>query len=151
MRKLAILLWIPLFVHSCTKGDCTGKTTISYSLMEEFGGKSCALDTAGFATANLNYIVLDEVTMGNILACDSLPDIDFSNYTLLIGSYLSDIDLSFRDQAVIRDCEAGLVTYRISFESEGNDSSMLVNYHAVIPKAPDGYITDFEIKIWQLH
>jgi hypothetical protein len=150
MRVLYLILYILLVLQGCTKGDCTGKTTISYSTIEDFGGVGCGLDTSGFATSNMNYIVLDELTMQSLLACDELPGINFDDYTLLIGSYRSDTDLSYRDQAIIRDCEAGLVTYQISFESEGLDTIMLVHYHAVIPRVPDGYITDFTIKVWQV-
>ena len=149
MRVLCFIFFIPLVLQGCQKGDCTGKTTISYSLMEDFGGVNCGLDTGGLAASNMNYIVLDQQTMEALLACDELPGINFSNYTLLIGSFQSGTDLSYRDQAVIRDCGAGLLTYQINFESGGLDTSMLVHYHAVIPRVPDGYITDFAIKVWQ--
>ena len=87
--------------------------------------------------------------MESLLACDTLPKIDFDKYVLLIGSYESETDLSYKHQAVIRDCETLMVTYRISYDSEGIDTSMLVDYHAIIPKVPEGYIIDFAIEVWQ--
>jgi len=149
MNKLSVILLILLIVYACDKKDCTGKTTISYSLMDEFGEAGCGLDTSGLATAGLNYVVVDSVTLDNLLACDELPSINFDSYTLLIGSYLSDTDLSYREQAVIRDCGTGIVTYQISFNSVGTDTSMQVDYHAVIPKVPEDYVIDFAIRIWQ--
>jgi hypothetical protein len=89
--------------------------------------------------------------MESLLVCDALPRIDFNKYVLLIGSFESDVDLSFKNQAVIWDCNTQMVIYRISFESGQTDTSMLVDYHAVIPKVPDGYVIDFEIDVWHLN
>ena len=137
-----------LLLFACNKDDCTGKTTISYATLEDFGGVSCGLDTSAFG-AEMNFVVVDNPTMENLLGCDSLPEIDFGKYTLLIGSYKSETDLIYKSQAVIRDCETRMVTYQISYDSEGIDTSMLVNYHAIIPRVPDGYVIDFAIEIWQ--
>jgi hypothetical protein len=43
------------------------------------------------------------------------------------------------------------VTFRISYDSEQKDTSMLVDYHAVIPKIPDDYEITFEIQTWQIN
>ena len=43
------------------------------------------------------------------------------------------------------------MTYRISYETMQHDSSMLVEYHAVIPKVPDDYEVRFEIQTWQIN
>jgi hypothetical protein len=149
-RILPAILIIPLIVLSCNKDDCTGKITIPFSHLESFGGAGCGIDINEF-TRGLNFVVVDQATMESLLACDTLPRIDFDKYILLIGSFESDVDLSFKNQAVIRDCNTQMVIYRISFESEHTDTSMLVDYHAVIPKIPDGYVIDFEIDVWQVN
>ena len=148
MKTRTFILIVLVLLYACNKDDCTGKTTISYSYLEEFGGIACGLDTSEYS-AGQNFVVVNAPTMEVLLACDTLPEIDFDKYVLLIGSYESDTDLSYKSQAVIRDCETLMVTYRISFDSEGIDTSMLVNYHAIIPKVPEGYVIDFAIEIWQ--
>ena len=148
LRALTFILIIPLLCYSCDKDDCTGKITIPYSLLESFGGIGCSNDIND-NTSGMNYVVVDQATKESLLECDTLPQIDFNKYVLLIGSFESELDLSFKSQAVIRDCETRLVTYRISFDSDGIDTSMLVEYHAIIPKVPDGYVIDFEIEVWQ--
>ena len=148
MRILTVTLLTSLLFYACNKDDCTGKTTISYATMEDFGGVSCGLDTSAYG-AGMNFVVVDASTMEDLLACDSMPEIDFNKYTLLIGTHVSETDLSYKDQAVIRDCETRMVTCQISFDSEGLDTSMLVRYHAIIPRVPEGYVIDFAIKIWQ--
>ena len=150
LKALLVILIISLHFWSCDKDDCTGKTTISYSLLETFGGGGCGIDIND-NTRGLNYVVLDQTTLESLLLCDTMPQIDFNKYVLLIGSFESDVDLSFKSQAVIRDCDTQMVIFRISFESENTDTSMLVDYHAIIPKVPDGYVIDFEIEVWQLN
>jgi len=135
-------------LYSCNN-DCTGKTTISYSTIESFGGTGCGININD-NTRGINYVIVDQITMESLLSCDSMPQIDFNNYVLLLGSYESDTDLSFKSQAVIRDCETQMIIFKISYDSQGIDTSMLVDYHAIIPKAPDDYIIDFAIEIWQL-
>ena len=145
---LPFILFFPILIGSCGKDDCTGKITIPYSLLESFGGIGCSNDIND-NTRGMNYVVVDQATMESLLECDTLPQIDFNKYVLLIGSFESELDLSYKSQAVIRDCETRFVTYRISYDSEGIDTAMLVDYHAIIPKVPDGYVIDFEIEVWQ--
>ena len=147
---LPVIIIIPLLCYSCDRDDCTGKTTISYSLLETFGGAGCGIEI-NENTRGVNYVVVDQTTMESLLICDTLPQIDFNKYVLLIGSFESDFDLSFKSQAVIRDCSTKMVIFRISYDSEMTDTSMLVDYHAIIPKVPEGYVIDFEIEVWQLN
>jgi hypothetical protein len=148
VRILITILILSVLLHSCNN-DCNGKTTISYSTIEGFGGTECGIDFSD-KPPGINYVVVDQITMESLLSCDSLPQIDFNNYVLLLGSYESDIDLSFKSQAVIRDCETQMIIFKISYDSRGTDTSMLVDYHAIIPKAPEDYIIDFAIETWQL-
>ena len=147
---LLLFLILNLLLFSCGKDDCSGKTTISYSLLEAFGGVGCGIglndDTRG-----INYVVVDQATMESLFICDTLPEIDFNKYVLLLGSFESQIDLSYKSQAVIRDCKAQMVIYRISYDTEGIDTSVLVDYHAIIPRVPEGYVIDFEIEVWQMN
>lgn len=149
-KAFLLFLILPLLIFSCGKDDCSGKTTISYTLLEAFGGVGCGIDLND-NTRGKNYVVVDQATMESLLACDTLPDIDFNKYVLLMGSYESEIDLSYKSQVVIRDCETQMVTYMISYDTEGIDTSVLVDYHAIIPRVPDGYVIDFAIEVWQMN
>lgn len=154
MKKLllgiGILALMTGLAGSCKKDDCTGKITISYQTLEAFGGNECGI-IIDEQNKGLNYIVDNQAGLESLVECNTLPDIDFDKYTLLLGSYESDKDLTYRSQAIIRDCETMTVTYRISYESEQIDTSMLVDYHAVIPKIPADYEVQFEIQTWQIN
>ncbi|KPL13514.1 MAG: hypothetical protein AMS26_14170 [Bacteroides sp. SM23_62] len=135
---------------SCKKDECTGKITISYQTFDYFGGIDCGIiiddQSRGF-----NFVIDHQSGLESLVECSTLPVIDFEKYTLLLGSYESDKDLTYRSQAVIRDCEIQTVTFRISYDTEQKDTSMLVDYHALIPKIPDDYEVEFEIQTWQIN
>ena len=154
MRKIVINLTVLILLaglaESCKKDECTGKITISYQTVEAFGGIDCGL-IIDEQSKGLNYVIDNQAGLESRVECSTLPDIDFENYTLLLGSYESDQDLAFRSQAVVRDCETMTVTFRISYDSEQKDTSMLVDYHAVIPKIPAEYEFQFEIQTWQIN
>lgn len=133
---------------SCKKDECTGKITISYQTLDAFGGTECGIFIDDL-TRGFNFVVDDQAGLESFVECTTLPDIDFENYTLLLGSYESDQDLAYRSQEVIRDCETKTLTFRISYDTQQKDTSMLVDYFAVIPKFPDDYEVQFEIQTWQ--
>jgi hypothetical protein len=146
--SISILSGLAGLAGSCKKDECTGKITISHQTFEAFGGISCEIKIDD-QSRGLNYVIENQSGLESFVECSTLPDIDFNKYTLLLGSYQSDKDLAFRNQAVIRDCETMTVTFRISYDSEQRDTSMLVDYHALIPKVPDDYEVQFEIQTWQ--
>lgn len=146
--SISIFVLLVGLAGSCKKDECTGKITISYQTLDAFGGIECA-NIIDEQSRGLNYLVDNQARLESLVECTTLPDIDFDNYSLLLGSYESDKDLVYRNQAIIRDCETMTVTYRISYNSEQKDTSMLVDYHAVIPKIPADYEVKFEIQTWQ--
>ncbi len=148
--SITIFLLLAGLAESCKKDECTGKITISYQTFEVFGGLDCG-NIINEQSKGLNYVIDNQAGLESLVECTSLPDIDFEKYTLLLGSYESDKDLAYRSQAVIRDCETMIVTFRISYDSEQKDTSMLVDYHAVIPKIPADYEVQFEIQTWQIN
>ncbi len=148
--SITIFLLLAGLAESCKKDECTGKITISYQTFDDFGGIDCGI-IINEQSKGLNYVIDNQAGLESLVECTTLPDIDFEKYTLLLGSYESDKDLAFRSQAVIRDCETMTVTFRISYDSEQKDTSMLVDYHAVIPKIPDDYEITFEIQTWQIN
>ncbi|MEE9460507.1 MAG: hypothetical protein V3V53_01645 [Bacteroidales bacterium] len=148
--SITIFLLLAGLAESCKKDECTGKITISYQTFDDFGGIDCGI-IINEQSKGLNYVIDNQAGLESLVECTTLPDIDFEKYTLLLGSYESDKDLAYRSQAVIRDCETMTVTFRISYDSEQKDTSMLVDYHAVIPKIPDDYEITFEIQTWQIN
>jgi hypothetical protein len=148
--SITIFVLLAGLAESCKKDECTGKITISYQTFEVFGGIDCD-NIINEQSKGLNYVIDNQAGLESLVECTTLPDIDFEKYTLLLGSYESDKDLAYRSQAVIRDCETMTVTFRISYDSEQKDTSMLVDYHAVIPKIPDDYEVQFEIQTWQIN
>ena len=148
--SITIFLLLAGLTESCKKDECTGKITISYQTFDVFGGIDCGI-IINEQSKGLNYVIDNQAGLESLVECTTLPDIDFEKYTLLLGSYESDKDLAYRSQAVIRDCETMIVTFRISYDSEQKDTSMLVDYHAVIPKIPDDYEVQFEIQTWQIN
>jgi hypothetical protein len=148
--SITVLVLLAGLAESCKKDECTGKITISYQALEAFGGIDCGI-IIDEQNKDLNYVIDSQAGLESFVECTTLPDIDFEKYTLLLGSYESDKDLAFKSQAVIRDCETMTVTFRISYDSEQKDTSMLVDYHAVIPKIPDEYEITFEIQTWQIN
>lgn len=154
MKKLVLGIGIlTLFAGlsvSCKKDECTGRITISYQTLEAFGGIGCGI-IIDESSKGLNYVIDNQNGLESLVDCTTLPVIDFDKYVLLLGSYESDQDLAYKSQAVIRDCETKTVTYRISYNSEQKDTTMLVDYHAVIPKIPAEYEVEFEIQTWQIN
>lgn len=148
--SISVLVLLAGLVGSCKKDECTGKITISYQTLEAFGGIDCGI-IIDEQSKSLNYVIDNQSGLESFVECTTLPVIDFEKYTLLLGSYESDKDLAYRSQAVIRDCETMTVTFRISYDSEQKDTSMLVDYHAVIPKIPADYEVQFEIQTWQIN
>ncbi len=152
----SIILSMAMFVLlagmnlSCKKDECTGKITISYLTFEDYGGIDCGI-IINDQSRGVNYVIDSQAGLESTVECTTLPVIDFETYTLLLGSYESEKDLAYRSQAIIRDCETQTLTFRISYDSEQKDSSMLVDYHAVIPKVPDNYEVEFEIQVWQIN
>lgn len=147
---ITVLVLLAGLAESCKKDECAGKITISYQTLEAFGGIDCGF-IIDEQNKGLNYVIDNQAGLELLVECSTLPDIDFEKYTLLLGSYESDKDLAYRSQAVIRDCETMTVTFRISYDSEQKDTSMLVDYHAVIPKIPGEYEVQFEIQTWQIN
>ena len=148
--SISIFVLLAGLAESCKKDECTGKITISYQTLDAFGGIDCSI-IIDDQSKGLNYLIDSQTRLESLVACTTLPDIDFEKYTLLLGSYESDEDLAYKSQAVIRDCETMTVTYRISYNTEQKDTSMLVDYHAVIPKIPSDYEVQFEIQTWQIN
>jgi hypothetical protein len=148
--SLAMLFLLAAMAGSCKKDECTGEITLSYQTFEAFGGMACE-NIINDETKGLNYVIDGQAGLESLVECSTLPVIDFDTYTLLLGSHQSEKDLTYTDQTVIRDCETKTVTYRISYESMQQDSSMLVEYHAVIPKVPDDYEVRFEIQTWRIN
>lgn len=148
--RVAMLCLLSAMTASCKKDECTGEITLSYQTFETLGGVACE-NIVNDQTKGLNYVIDSQAILESLVECNTLPSIDFDNYTLLLGSYESDKDLSFKDQVVLSDCQTRTVTYRISYETMQHDSSMLVEYHAVIPKVPDDYEVRFEIQTWQIN
>jgi len=146
----SIVVMLASLAGSCKKDECTGKITISYQTLEAFGGIDCGI-IINEQSKGLNYMVDNQAGLESLVECTTLPDIDFEKYTLLLGSYESDKDLAYKSQAIIRDCETMTVTFRISYDTEEKDTSMLVDYHAVIPKIPSDYEVQFEIQTWQVN
>ncbi len=145
---ISLLIFLSAMGGSCKKDECTGKTTISYQSLEAFGGVDCGI-IINEQSRGLNFVVDNQAGLESFVECTTLPVIDFEKYTLLLGSYESDRDLSFRSQTVIRDCETMILTFRISYDTQQKDTSMLLDYHAVIPKVPADYEVQFEIQTWQ--
>jgi len=150
LLSISIFVLLASLAESCKKDECTGKITISYQTLDAFGGIDCGI-IIDDQSKGLNYMIDSQAELESFVECTTLPDIDFEKYTLLLGSYESDEDLAYKSQVIIRDCETMTVTYRISYDTEQKDSSMLVDYHAVIPKIPDEYEITFEIQTWQLN
>jgi len=154
MKKIILIICIFALMAglagSCKKDECTGKITISYQTLDAFGGIDCGI-IINEQSKGLNYVLDNQAGLESHVECTTLPDIDFDNYTLLLGSYESDKDLAYKSQAIIRDCETMTVTFRISYDTEQKDTSMLVDYHAVIPKIPADYEVQFEIQTWQVN
>ena len=148
--SITVLGLLAGLAESCKKDECTGKITISYQTVEDFGGIDCGI-IIDEQNKGINYLIDNQVGLESLVECSTLPDIDFEKYTLLLGSYESDKDLAYRSQAVIRDCETMTLTFRISYDSEQKDTSMVVDYHAVIPKIPAEYEVQFEIQTWQIN
>ena len=146
--SISISVLLMILAGSCKKDECTGKITISYQTMDAFGGIECGI-IIDEQNRGLNFVVGNQAELEALVECSTLPDIDFDVYSLLLGSYESDMDLAYRSQAIIRDCETMTLTYRISYDSEQKDTSVLVDYHAVIPKIPADYEVRFEIQTWQ--
>ena len=147
---ISIFVLLAGLTESCKKDECSGKITISYQTLEAFGGIDCGI-IINEQSKGLNYVIDNQAGLESLVECTTLPDIDFDTYTLLLGSYESDKDLAYKNQAIIRDCETMIVTFRISYDSEQKDTSMLVDYHAVIPKIPSDYEVQFEIQTWQIN
>lgn len=146
--SISIFVLLVGLLMSCKKDECTGKITISYQTMDAFGGIECGI-IINEQNRGINYVVDNQAGLESLVGCTTLPNIDFDNYSLLLGSYESDKDLTYRSQAIIRDCETMTVTFRISYDSEQKDTSLLVDYHAIIPKIPADYEVKFEIQTWQ--
>ena len=147
---IAAFMLLAGLTGSCKKDECTGKITISYQDFEAFEGMDCG-NIIDEQSKGLNYVIGDQAGLESLLECSTLPVIDFEKYTLLLGSYESDKDLAYKNQAVIRDCETQTVTFRISYDSEQKDTGMLVDYHAIIPRIPEEYEVKFEIQVWQIN
>jgi hypothetical protein len=143
-----LLIFLAATGGSCKKDECTGKITISYQSLDAFGGIDCGI-IINEQSQGFNFIVDNQTVLESLVECATMPVIDFEKYTLLLGSYESEQDLTYRSQAVIRDCETMTLTFRISYDTQQIDSSMLVDYHAVIPKVPVDYEVRFEIQTWQ--
>jgi hypothetical protein len=150
VSKLCLLAIVGGLAGSCKKDECSGKITISYQTLEAFGGEGCGI-LINEQTKGLNYVVDSQAGLESFVECTTLPEINFDTYSLLLGSYESETDLAYRDQAVIRDCETRTVTFRISFDTENKDTSMLVDYHAIVPKIPEDYELRFEIQTWEVN
>jgi len=150
LLNISIIVLLAGLAESCKKDECTGKITISYQMFEAFGGIDCG-NIIDDQNKGLNYVIDNQARLESLVECTTLPVIDFEKYTLLLGSYESDTDLTYKSQAIIRDCETMTVTFRISYDTEQKDTIMLVDYHAVIPKIPADYEVLFEIQTWQIN
>jgi hypothetical protein len=153
MTKHAIICIITtclilLLIRCENDGDCKEVITVPHAYLKDFGAtENCGLDFS-VAAADSNYLINNESYYEELINCqDSI--LDFTEYVLLAGSREFDTTVVKTNQAAIRNCKDRTLTYRISFEVTDTVDTRFYQYHAIIPKIPDGYQIAFEIVVWR--
>lgn len=112
-------------------------------------GDSCYLkDSWG---KNAFFVINNQMEFESRFECRlgyELPDIDFSNKTLLAGSQLvGGICASILDQQVTKYANMKLIEYKINVKQGGFAEIGSAYYHALIPKISSDYNVKIEVNI----
>jgi len=157
LEKKMILVFIIFFVIGCTddetfNNDCNQESN-NISIVEKgyttegFFSDECEL----FSSDKDAFFVIqsDSNFVTTIKCSEQLPDIDFENYTLLIGQ----IELTWCcataiKQEIIRDCDGRKYTYIVELDDpNGKYQALSTFYHwAIISKVPSDYQVSFHLK-----
>jgi len=128
-----LLLLLPLCVVLLGAGcdDDDGEyTEIELYKFSDFGCENDNQWSLNTGYYNDNYIITSQEEFEEIVNLKCTVDIDFSNYTLLIGSKTFGSGASLYDEKVEENNSE--IVYTVTFREDDSQATSLVNYHVVI-------------------
>jgi hypothetical protein len=142
MKNYSILLCpLFLFAFSCEQEKiiCTGEAiSISYEpMVADSLENDCRLQNIGDTRevgSQVNVLIQSQADYEKYMLCaTSLPDIDFSQKTLLAGRYVASHMDQVKHQRVYQECN-GKVKFEVRLDKGGYTAVTDVFFFAVVPK-----------------
>ena len=107
-----------------------------------------------FGEAGDEYVITNDSLYRNLLkfgvtVCENytLPDIDFSTYTLLGKYTVSDGEPKYYKREVIKDENRKKYIYSIFIKCKNNYKAALSMNWVLVPKLPEGYSVEFSVEV----
>ena len=143
--KIAILSTI-LFFSSCEQEDI-----FEGIIVKEFDFGRCFLP---FGNELDEYVITNDslyqnlLTLGSVV-CDNytLPEIDFTTYTLLCKYTVSDGEVKYYKRKVIKDESNMKYIYTIYMKCQNNNKAEISMNCILVPQLPDNYSVEFVVII----
>jgi len=151
MKKKVLYSTIVLLLFICCKDDITNCDNFEGSFInaERIDGLDCEI-LSGISDENLIINSLEELQSKINCNKDTIYDLDFSNYTLLVGN----VELPWcckpeYDQTVKVDCQNNTISYNIKiFEPEEYYAAVSTfTYYAIVPKIQANFKVVFKEEI----
>ena len=147
--KILLLSFILIGIVSCSSDDdssCSDSIIETTSLENEYG----CINTKYQMNIELSddyMIIRNQSEFSEFVTGSCQPDIDFSNYDLIIGKKgLSNGNNSINYE-LIENCENGNQNLTVTFNQNETTEAPNLTYHALIPKLKDGQDLSVEINV----
>ena len=124
----------------------TGPKEVSLMTLQDLEGPiDCSLKDL---SEENNYVIQKQSTFDDLIDCQGVSiDLNFENNTVLIGSFLTPNSGSVLSQSVFEDCQNQKYIYEVTISDGNFTTPTWVEFHAVVPKLPKGYIVDFNVQL----
>ena len=143
--KITILSAI-LFFSSCEQEDL-----FEGIIVQEFDFGRCL---PPFGNEPDEYVITNDSLYQNLLTlgtvvCDNytLPEIDFTTYTLLGKYTVSDGEVKYYKREVIKDASNMKYIYTIYMKCQNNSKAEISMNWVLVPRLPDNYSVEFVVII----
>ncbi|GAB4304700.1 MAG: hypothetical protein Kow0068_26330 [Marinilabiliales bacterium] len=138
------ILSIILFFSSCEKEDI-----FEGIIVKEFDTGRCF---PPFGNEPDEYIITNDSLYQNLLTlgtvvCDNytLPEIDFTTYTLLGKFTVSDGEVKYYKREVVKDESNMRYVYAIYMKCKNNNKAAISMNWVLVPKLPNNYSVEFTV------
>ncbi len=135
LKLLSILLLLPFCIvllgTGCEKDEDNSEyTEIEFFKFSDFGCENDNQWSLNSGYYNDNYIITSQEEFEEIVNMKCSAQIDFSNYTLLVGSRVYGVGSSLYNEKVEENNSK--IVYTVTIQIEGTQSTSLTKYYVII-------------------
>ncbi|MDD2635971.1 MAG: hypothetical protein PHW82_10775 [Bacteroidales bacterium] len=146
-----IVLKITFFLSILFFSSCETEDVFEGIIVKEFDTGRCF---PPFGQEPDEYVITDDslyqsmLTIGTIVCDDyTLPEIDFTSYTLLGKYTVSNGEVKYYEREVIKDKGSSKYIYNIYMKCKNNNKAAISMNWVLVPKLPAGYSVEFIVDV----